>query len=139
MSDGGGALHGERQVSEQDGDFAGDPRSVDSADAGVGAAARVRAEQGDSHEFGGDPTSRYGFAVSGAAPAGACGMDQGGMEAVGGGATVSRVSADEQREAAVAARGDALGADYGGGSGRVASGEQGGRVMNWRWLRGKQR
>jgi len=123
---GRGRSHGEREVQEQDRDFAGDAGLVDPADAGVGAAARVCTEQGDTDEFGGDLAGRYGIVVSGAASAGACGMDCGGVEGVGGRTAAEGVSTDGERETAVEARGFAVGTDYGGGCRCVASSEQGG-------------
>src|SRR5271156_3682850 len=70
----------ETTVSEPDRTAARDAGLADFADVALGSAARVRDCAGDSRELRRDIAGGYGFAVSGAAPAGAVEIDRGGVE-----------------------------------------------------------
>src|SRR5580693_2122315 len=86
----------ERALSEPNGDSTRDVGPAHSADLAVGAAARVRPQQGDSNELRRNPESGYGIALSRAAPVGAQGMDCGGVEGFRSWAQAARVSLDEE-------------------------------------------
>src|SRR5579863_3954259 len=119
----------ERTVSEPHRNPSGHAGHAHSADIAVGAAPRLCPEQSHSNQFRRNIESRYRIALSRASPPRAQTVDRRGMETLGGGTALARLSVNEKRQKAVGFGTVAMGKDHGGDCRHHESGERGERDM----------
>src|SRR5271156_4969016 len=129
----------ETTVSEPDRTAARDAGLADFADVALGSAARVRDCAGDSRELRRDIAGGYGFAVSGAAPAGAVEIDRGGVESFREQPARAGIPAERGGEEEAGGGAVEVGADFAGDRGDSGTRRRGERGMKFAWGDGEKR